>query len=237
VQAWGTGSEARRSKKIGALPGPTVSGDSPVVGMILHRLSPVASSAEPPQRPMPDWNDHELIAALERSDPRAGPVLYDRLIRIVEWTILRVTGERFTEHEDLVQGAFEQIVITLHRRRYAGSCSLTSWASALSCHIALNALRSRRRQRKLALENATLERTCTTDLEAQLDVQRALARVRAELASMPASRAEVLVLHEVNGLDLKEIAGVLGISVAAAQSRLSRGRRELSERLGRGGES
>jgi RNA polymerase sigma-70 factor (ECF subfamily) len=183
---------------------------------------------------MPDWNDRDLIAALERGDPRAGPLLYDRLIRIVEWTILRITGQRFADHEDLVQAAFEQIVITLHRRRYAGNCSLTSWASALSCHVALNALRSRRRQRKLALENASLERAHTLDAEAQLDAQRALARMRAELAAMPASRAEVLVLHEVNGLELREIAEVLGISVAAAQSRLSRGKRELALRLGRG---
>lgn len=186
---------------------------------------------------MPDWNDRDLLAALERSDPRAGLLLYDRLIRIVEWTILRVTGQRFAEHEDLVQAAFEQIVLTLHRRRYAGNCSLTSWASALSCHVALNALRSNKRQRKVALENANVEQSSPVDPEAQLDVQRTLARVRAELAAMPASRAEVLVLHEVNGLELKEIAEVLGISVSAAQSRLSRGRRELSSRLGRGEES
>jgi len=183
---------------------------------------------------MPDWNDQELIAALAASDPRAGSLLYDRLIRIVEWTILRITGQRGADHEDLVQAAFEQIVITLHRRRYAGACSLTSWASAVSCHVALNALRSRRRQRKLALENADAPRAHPLDPEAQLDVQRTLARVRTELSTMPPARAEVLVLHELNGLDLNEIAEVLGISVAAAQSRLSRGKRELSARLGRG---
>lgn len=186
---------------------------------------------------MPDWNDEQLILALRAGDPRAGPMLYDRLIRIVEWTIVRITGRRFPDHEDLVQAAFEQIVITLHRRRYAGACSLTSWASALSCHVALNALRSRRRRRELALENAPAERAHGLDAEAQLDIQRTLARLRSELASMPAARAEVVVLHEVNGLDLKEIAEVLGISPAAAQSRLSRGKRELSARLERGEES
>ena len=48
---------------------------------------------------------------------------------------------------------------------------------------------------------------------------------------MNRTRAEVLVLHEVNGMELTEIAHVLGISVAAAQSRLTRGRRELLQRL------
>jgi len=51
---------------------------------------------------------------------------------------------------------------------------------------------------------------------------------------MNPERAQVLLLHEVNGLELAEIAAALGISVMAAQSRLSRGRRELRARLGEG---
>jgi RNA polymerase sigma-70 factor, ECF subfamily len=203
--------------------------------MVIRRIAAV-----PPPSPrlagssdVPNWNDQELLAALANRDARAGLVLYDRLIRIVEWTILRITGQRLPDHEDLVQAAFEQIVLTLYRKRYARDCSLSSWASALSCHIALNALRSRRRQ--YALRAATLavhrESLGRVDLEGQLDARQTLERVRAELAAMNAARAEVLLLHEVNGLELADIARVLGISVAAAQSRLSRGRRELAERL------
>lgn len=179
------------------------------------------------------WTDRQLLAALAASDPRAGHALYDRLIRIVEWTILRIMGQRSTEHDDLVQGAFEQIVISLHQQRYAERCSLTSWASAVSCHVALNALRTRRRQRALSVEHLPreLETRDPADLESQLAARQALERVRTELSRMNPGRAEVLLLHEVNGLDLSEIASVLGISVMAAQSRLSRGRRELRARL------
>jgi len=182
---------------------------------------------------MPEWSDQELLNALAANDPRAGLVLYDRLIRIVEWTILRVLGQRSEEHEDLVQGAFEQIVVTIHKQRYAHRCSLTSWASAVSCHVALNALRSRRRQRALRAETAArgLEAQLRPDLENQLAARQALERIRHELARMNPARAEALVLSEINGLELAEIAGVLGISVMAAQSRVSRGRRELMERL------
>ncbi|HWO13148.1 MAG TPA: RNA polymerase sigma factor, partial [Polyangiaceae bacterium] len=157
-------------------------------------------------------------------------------IRIVEWTILRIMGQRSAEHDDLVQGAFEQIVISLHRQRYAQRCSLTSWASAVSCHVALNALRSRKRLRALQLDHAPREVDARdpSDLESQLAARQALARVRAELGRMNPERAQVLLLHEVNGLELAEIAAALGISVMAAQSRLSRGRRELRARLGEG---
>ena len=185
---------------------------------------------------MPSWTDRELLAALAANDPRAGHALYDRLIRIVEWTILRIMGQRSAEHDDIVQGAFEQIVISLHRQRYAERCSLTSWASAVSCHVALNALRSRKRQRSLQVEQAPreLDARDPADLESQLAARQALEHVRAELARMNQGHAQVLLLHEVNGLELTEIATVLGISVMAAQSRLSRGRRELRARLGEG---
>ena len=190
---------------------------------------------------MPDWSDRELLAALARSDPRAGVLLYDRLIRVVEWTLLRVMGRRGPEHEDLVKMAFEQIGVTLNKQKYAERCSLSSWASAVSCHVALNAIRSQRRQRALRSDNPVqAEPRDQADLEGQLVARQALERVRRELARMNPSRAEALVLHEVNGMELSEIAGVLGISVMAAQSRLSRGRRELMERLAsqsRGGEA
>lgn len=44
-------------------------------------------------------------------------------------------------------------------------------------------------------------------------------------------RVEVLLLHDVMGHDLAEIALMIGISMPAAQSRLFRGRRELRQRL------
>jgi RNA polymerase sigma-70 factor, ECF subfamily len=185
---------------------------------------------------MPEWSDRELLVALASSDPRAGVVLYDRLIRIVEWTISRIIGQRCAEHEDLVQTAFEQIVVTLHGQRYAHRCSLTSWASAVSCHVALNALRAQRRQRVVCAEDPeeAAEPRDPQSFENQVAARQALERVRLELGRMNAARAEVLILHEVNGLELSEIASVLGISVMAAQSRLSRGRRDLLDRLGPG---
>jgi len=201
--------------------------------MVIRRIQPehMPQTGQRQANEVPDWTDFELLNALAAQDPRAGLALYDRLIRIVEWTISRVMGQRGSDHEDLVQSAFEQIVDSLHRRRYARDCSLTSWASAISCHIALNALRSRRRQRLLGEKTHSELPPARADLENQLAARQALERIRGELSRMNQARAEVLVLHEVNGLELTEIAQVLGISLAAAQSRLSRGRRELLQRL------
>ena len=45
-----------------------------------------------------------------------------------------------------------------------------------------------------------------------------------------------LVLHDVLGHNLAEVAEMSGITVAAAQSRLVRGRREFLKRMGPGSE-
>ena len=48
---------------------------------------------------------------------------------------------------------------------------------------------------------------------------------------MSPDRTEALLLHDMLGHELSEIAVLHGISVAAAQSRVLRARKELQQRL------
>src|SRR5262249_36126382 len=102
-----------------------------------------------PPTPTLRAEDEELVDAIQRGDRRLGDRLYGRLIRVVDSTVYRVAGGRDPEHDDLVQTAFEQIVITIAERKYAKACSLTSWAAAVTCNVTLHALRRRVSQRKL----------------------------------------------------------------------------------------
>jgi RNA polymerase sigma-70 factor (ECF subfamily) len=52
-------------------------------------------------------------------------------------------------------------------------------------------------------------------------------RARAALAALPAEQREAIVLFEIEGWSVDEIAGVTGVSASAIKSRLSRGRERL----------
>ncbi|MEJ7731122.1 MAG: RNA polymerase sigma factor [Polyangiaceae bacterium] len=180
--------------------------------------------------------DEELIDAVERGDGSSAGALYDRLLPSVDRALYRVFGRREIDHDDLVQASFEQIVTTLSRRKYARACSLATWASTIAAHVGLNALRARRRARSVFQPEAEGEAEdvgpASTDGERVASARCELERVRGALSAMPAAKAETLLLHDVMGHELAEIAVIMGVSVAAAQSRLVRARRELVDRLG-----
>jgi RNA polymerase sigma factor (sigma-70 family) len=182
-----------------------------------------------------ELSDSALITRLLAGDPSAGQLLYDRLIRVVDWTLYRLLGRGQVDHDDLVQNAFEQIVLTLYRDTFARSCSLTSWASAVTSRIALTELRTQRRRHKnlgapveLSEQLLSSPHPSTESLAA---ARLELERVRRALPLVHPDNAQVLVLHEINGLSLSEIARTLGLSASAIQTRLWRGRKELLERL------
>jgi RNA polymerase sigma-70 factor (ECF subfamily) len=182
-------------------------------------------------------SDEELIDAVQRGDHRVASEMYDRLVGVVDHTLYRVFGRRESDHDDLVQAAFEQIVMTLSRRSYARACSLRTWASSIASHVGFNALRSRRRERRVLDRDVALDAEpwhSASDLEGELTARSELARLRGELSEMKSAYAEVVFLHDVLGHELAEIALMTQVSVSAAQSRLVRGRRELFRRLDRG---
>ena len=204
-------------------------------------MSPGASARKRPPylRPVqgggqPGPTDEELIEAVRVGDHRLAQELYDRLFGIVDHTLYRVFGRREPDHDDLVQAAFEQIVVTLSRRSFARACSLKTWASTVTSHVALNALRSRRRERNVvdrSLEVRSELGTARDNPERETEARRMLDTVRGQLAQMKPDRATAVFLHDVLGHELAEIALMQQISVAAAQSRLVRGRKELERRL------
>jgi RNA polymerase sigma-70 factor (ECF subfamily) len=172
------------------------------------------------------------VAGLLRGDEWAADELYDRVQPYVERTLRRVLRNDRGEYEDLLQSSFERIIRVLSERPLGGACDLPRWSSAVAAHVALDALRRRGRERKLFQHEPAPELLRGTDsgparsLEARFD----LAELERALSRMKPKHAEALLLHDVLGYELSEVAVLTSVTAAAAQSRLVRGRKDLLRR-------
>jgi RNA polymerase sigma-70 factor, ECF subfamily len=157
----------------------------------------------------------------------AGP-FYDRTRPIVAKTVHRLVGSHDSDFEDLVQIAMIELLRSLDR--YRGECSLDTWASTISGNVVFKHIRRRGLERTIFAHDIAPEDVPRSSRQ-QPVVRGMVARVTDHLRQMAFDRAWTFLLHDVHGYSLDEVASITGATVAAAQSRLVRGRRELHERI------
>lgn len=177
--------------------------------------------------------DQEIVTGLRQGEPWAADQLYERVHVSVQRTLRRILRYGDGELEDLMQESFERMLRVLAERPLGGACNLPGWAAAVTAHLALDRLRKRtREQRILRRETAPEDGDVRPSVERNLEARSKLSRVQGTLGRMRPQYAETLVLHDVLGHDLSEVAEITGVSVSAAQSRLVRGRRDFRRRTG-----
>jgi RNA polymerase sigma-70 factor, ECF subfamily len=198
-------------------PWPTVSAGSP---------------ATPTRVVLPVPSDLEIVAGLHQGAEWAAEALYDRVHTAITRTLQRLLRFDRGELDDLVQASFERILRFLSERSLERACNLPAWSSAVAANVALDHLRRRTRERRLFDTDCDhLEpRSHQENPERTTELRASAQRLQGLLGRMKPHYAETLVLHDVLGHDLAEIAALTGASVAAAQSRLVRGRKELLRR-------
>jgi RNA polymerase sigma-70 factor (ECF subfamily) len=181
------------------------------------------------RQPEPSLDDAQLLDGLRRSDPKAAASLHDRARPVVMSTLGRLLGHSDGDRDDLCQLALIEFITTIDRFR--GDCSLDGWISMITARVVYKHLRRRTTERRIfggpVLEDAISRHTPARDTV----VRNLLARVRGHLDELEPNKAWTFLLHDVCGYDLREIADITGASMTAAQTRLTRGRRELHERI------
>ncbi len=179
----------------------------------------------------PAWTDEALLAALEAGDPRAALALYEHLRPAIDRALRRVLHGRHRDFDDLVQTTFERILRAVAQDRFEGRSTLRTWASAIAAHVALDALRRGGREaQRLSGDVAVAELATGQRAEPRMEARAELGRVHEILSRMSPDLAETLLLHDVLGHPLEEVAAMKGAGLSATQSRLRRARQELKRR-------
>jgi RNA polymerase sigma-70 factor (ECF subfamily) len=175
--------------------------------------------------------DAELVRLAQEGDLDAFAEIVRRHERRVRIVLLRILDDS-RDVEEAVQDVFVQA--WRHLDRYRGDAALFTWLYRIGVNTAL--ARTRRRE-PVVVDLGVLEsREARAVHPEQVHQRAAEARELRELvvvalAALPFEYREAVVLRDVAGLSNAEVAEALGVSLAAAKSRIHRGRLRLRDLL------
>jgi RNA polymerase sigma-70 factor, ECF subfamily len=164
-------------------------------------------------------DDHELVERAAAGDLDAFAELVRAYERRVASVIYRLLDDR-RDVEEATQDVFVQAWRNL--RRFRGDAQLFTWLY----RIAVNEALMRRRRKRPEVQE--LDERLAAAPNPEPGLQDLLLR---ELAALPFEYRAAVVLRDVEGLTNAEVANALGISVAAAKSRIHRGRLQIRAAL------
>lgn len=168
----------------------------------------------------------DTILRAQQGDQDAFRALYQAHVGRVHAVCLRMTANA-AEAEERVQDVFVRVWQQL--KGFRGDSAFSTWLHRLTVNEVLQARRAtgRREARvRLAGDDEELEQTAGRHDAPSPDLAHALAR-------LPEGARTVFVLHDVEGYQHDEIAGMLGIAEGTSKAQLFRARRLLREALGR----
>jgi RNA polymerase sigma-70 factor, ECF subfamily len=176
----------------------------------------------------------QLVERLKAGDDAA----YEQLVRENGGRLLGL-ARRLTGNEEDARDVLQEAFLSAFRAmdRFAGESRLSTWLHRIVVNTALMKLRSRRRRPEEALDpllptfasdGRSAERYSQwPDAERAIEQRETRERVRGGIERLPESHRTVLMLRDIEGLDTRETATMLGITENAVKIRLHRARQAL----------
>ena len=165
---------------------------------------------------------------LEETLARESP---DELLALLYRQMRALAGPR-QDLDDLVQAAAERALKALER--FEGRSSLSTFTYGIVYRTLIDQQRWYRRfQRRFSLdareepEELAFPRSSETDLR---ELTRAR-RLYAALDQLPNEKRAALILHDLEGLDVKDVAAISGANELTVRSRLRDAHKKLAELL------
>ncbi|MBC8167069.1 MAG: sigma-70 family RNA polymerase sigma factor [Bryobacteraceae bacterium] len=182
-----------------------------------------------------DNSDEALVTLAQRGDNQAFAALLQRHYSSCEklaYSILRDRSDAEDEVQNASWKAFE------HIGQFQQDSKFSTWLTRIVVNQCLMKLRQTRRSRLVYLEDSATEDQRAFDLPSTTaSPEQTMARTEVaavlenEIKRIPPLLRNVFLLRDVQQMPMPDVASKLGISVAAAKSRLLRARIELRQRL------
>ncbi len=171
-------------------------------------------------------SDLELIDAARAGDRSA----FDALLRLHQDRVFAICLATIRDRE-LALDATQETFITLFRKldRFDGRSAFTTWLYRVTMNTCYDVLRRARRHTADVLpEHHDPADPSSADPFDAADLRPELT---AALASIPEEFRVAVVLSDLEGLPLGEVADILEVPLGTVKSRVFRGRRLLAEML------
>jgi RNA polymerase sigma-70 factor (ECF subfamily) len=177
-------------------------------------------------------SEAEAVERAKTGDAEAFQTLYDMHKRRVYSLCLRMTAN-VAQAEDLTQEAFLQLFRKIGTFR--GESAFSTWLHRMAVNVVLMHLR-RKSLPVVPLEDTLESEEDTTRKEPgapDLKLSGTVDRLQLQRAvdDLPAGYRTIFVLHDVEGYEHNEIAGIVGCSVGNSKSQLHKARLKLREAL------
>jgi RNA polymerase sigma-70 factor, ECF subfamily len=171
-----------------------------------------------------EFTDAELLAAHRTGDPRAFDLLARR-----NYGSLWGVAMRVLDHPDDAADAVQEALIAALRRAhtYRGEASVRTWL----CRITANTCIDRIRRDRLRPTEGWGEREPSSGVD---HAGRIITRIAVDeaLAQLTAPQRVAVVLVDVQGWSVAEVARLVGVPPGTVKSRCARARTRLAELLG-----
>ena len=180
--------------------------------------------------------DGDLVAAAQRGDMAAFEELVARhrdKLYARAFSMMRSEEEAIDLSQEAWVKGWQRLV------QFQGEASFVTWMTRIVINLCLDALRKQKRLRTESIEQMDSESggverqmpILTINPTEGLERQELRRRIDQAMAQLSPAHRTVLILHEFEGLEYKEVAKRMGCSIGTIMSRLFYARRRLAALL------
>jgi RNA polymerase sigma-70 factor, ECF subfamily len=186
-----------------------------------------------------EYVDTALVRGSKEGDLAAFQRLFEKYHRRVYNLVYRMVGND-QDASDLTQEVFIRVYNSLHLLK--SEEAFFTWVRTVALNIVRDHFRKVGRtikadslDEKFDLGEGEVQREVedwSSNPERQFDKKDMQESVQRAISSLSEEHRSVIVLHHIEGMDVKEISAALHVPIGTVKSRLARARDELKRKLG-----